>query len=127
MMVDKFDMMQLLDDIVVNDLSIDDIDYSLLSSLLKNFDFVRFWEVGEDDLLRFDLEFQDYSSLKKLKKDIVEFIEQLGSLVEIVSYQFESIDTGELVDEFVDDAVSLLELIKDKNYLPSFSIKTRVV
>ena len=126
-MVDKFDMMQLLDDIVVNDLSIDGIDYSLLSSLLKNFDFVRFWEVDEDDLLRFDLEFQDYSSLKKLKKDIVEFIEQLGSLVEIVSYQFESIDTGELVDEFVDDAVSLLELIKDKNYLPSFSIKTRVV
>ena len=108
-------------------MSIDGIDYSLLSSLLKNFDFVRFWEVDEDDLLRFDLEFQDYSSLKKLKKDIIEFIEQLGSLVEIVSYQFESIDTGELVDEFVDDAVSLLELIKDKNYLPSFSIKTRVV
>ena len=105
-------------------------DIKLLYDLLSSYNFIRFWEFeDESDLLRIDFEFVNFEQLEKSKDELEEFFEQLKSMVVVEEFKFESIDSGDVVEvlfDEIEDVDGLLQMIKKKGYVPSFSIEFRV-
>ena len=98
-----------------------------IEQLFRRYDFVRFWERVDTDMMRVDLEFVSYDQLEGLSGKVENFIEELQTLVTGLVVRYESDSGKSELAELPESVDSMLQDMYHGGWLPSFSMEGYVV